>query len=201
LHDEALYAEFVGAGAHRGCVRRATLRPLVREIMHLTDRANLYIDQHKPWLLAKEPAQALAVQGICTQGLNLFRVIAAYLKPVLPIMIAEAERFLGLPPQTWRDVARPQLDATIGPYRPLATRVDASSLKALVDASSENLKPTDSPNGISSEPKSTSTFASSAASPPAVTQTRRASRSMISRASTSGLCGSRRQRPSTARTS
>jgi methionyl-tRNA synthetase len=56
----------------------------VREIMGLTDRANLYIDQQKPWLMAKDPARAGEVQAVCTQGLNLFRVLALYLKPVMP---------------------------------------------------------------------------------------------------------------------
>ena len=60
----------------------------VREIMALTDRANLYIDQQKPWLLAKDPARAADVQAVCTQGLNLFRVLALYLKPVMPRLAA-----------------------------------------------------------------------------------------------------------------
>ena len=67
----------------------------MREIMALADRANQYIDQHKPWVLAKDPARAAEVQAVCTQGINLFRVLMMYLKPVLPKLAAAAEKFLG----------------------------------------------------------------------------------------------------------
>ena len=66
----------------------------MREIMALADRANQYIDNHKPWMLAKQPGQGAEVQAVCTQGLNLFRVLMIYLQPVLPRMAAEARRFL-----------------------------------------------------------------------------------------------------------
>ena len=99
--------------------------------MALTDRANLYIDQRKPWLMAKDPARAAEVQAVCTQGLNLFRVLVVYLKPIMPRLAAGAERFLGLAPQQWDDVAQPLLGTTIGAYEPLATRVDPAAIKAL----------------------------------------------------------------------
>ena len=67
------------------------MRRPMREIMALADDANLYIDEHKPWLLAKDPARAAEVQAVCTQGLNLFRVLTLYLKPVLPRLAAGAE--------------------------------------------------------------------------------------------------------------
>jgi methionyl-tRNA synthetase len=113
--------------------------------MLLADRANLYIDQQKPWLMAKDPARAADVQGVCTQGLNLFRVLALYLKPIVPRLVAGAERFLGLPDQRWQDVAQPLLGQAIGTYEPLATRVDPAATKALLGASAENLKPTGVP--------------------------------------------------------
>jgi methionyl-tRNA synthetase len=142
LHDEALYADFVAAGDR---IARAydglDFAAAIREIMQLTDRANLYIDQHKPWLMAKDPAQAAAVQQVCTQGLNLFRVLAGYLQPVLPKLVAAAERFLQLPPQRWSDLAVPQLAVPIARYEALATRVDASAIRSLLAASDESLKP------------------------------------------------------------
>ena len=52
----------------------------VREIMALADRANQYIDEHKPWALAKEPGNEDTVQNVCSMGLNLFRVLITYLK-------------------------------------------------------------------------------------------------------------------------
>jgi methionyl-tRNA synthetase len=113
--------------------------------MLLADRANLYIDQQKPWLMAKDPARAADVQGVCTQGLNLFRVLVLYLKPIVPRLAAGAERFLGLPDQRWADVTQPLLGQTIGTYEPLATRVDPAATKALLGASTESLKPTGVP--------------------------------------------------------
>jgi methionyl-tRNA synthetase len=109
--------------------------------MLLADRANLYIDQQKPWLMARDPARAAEVQAVCTQGINLFRVLAVYLKPVMPRLAAGAEKFLGLPSQTWADAAVPLLGTSINAYEPLATRVDPAAVKALLAASSESLKP------------------------------------------------------------
>ncbi|HEX6573294.1 MAG TPA: methionine--tRNA ligase, partial [Steroidobacteraceae bacterium] len=107
LADPSLQAEFVTAGERIAALYEGRdLAGAVREIMALTDRANLYIDQQKPWLMAKDPARAAEVQGVCTQGLNLFRLLALYLKPVMPRLAAGAEKFLGLPEQSWADAAR-----------------------------------------------------------------------------------------------
>jgi methionyl-tRNA synthetase len=166
LQDPGLQAQFVAAGDRiASAYDSRDFAAAIREIMLLTDRANLYIDQHKPWLLAKDPANARLVQQVCTQGLNLFRVIATYLQPVLPVMISEAERFLGLPPQTWTDAARPQLGVEIGGYQPLATRVDAAALRSLVAASSENLKPSETSGTAASA--AVGSQAAAASAPPA----------------------------------
>jgi methionyl-tRNA synthetase len=118
---------------------------VVREVMQLADRANLYIDQQKPWLIAKDPGRAAEVQAVCTQGLNLFRLLALYLKPVVPKLAEGAERFLGIGAQTWADAGTPLLCSSIGTYEPLATRVDPAALKALLGASAETLKSTGMP--------------------------------------------------------
>jgi methionyl-tRNA synthetase len=91
--------------------------------------------------MARDPARADEVQAVCTQGLNLFRVLALYLKPVMPRLAAGAEKFLGLPDQAWADAARPLLDRTIEPYEALATRIDPAAVRALLAASAETLKP------------------------------------------------------------
>jgi methionyl-tRNA synthetase len=153
LPEPALYEEFAEARERIGAAYEARdFAAAVREVMQLTDRANLYIDQRKPWLMAKDPAQAGDVQGVCTQGLNLFRALVVYLKPVMPRLAAGAERFLGLAPQQWEDVAQPLLGTTIGSYEPLATRVDPAATKALVDASAENLKPSGMPTAAGTAP-------------------------------------------------
>jgi methionyl-tRNA synthetase len=142
LPDPALFKEFAAAGARIGAAYDGRdYAAAVREIMLLTDRANFYIDRHKPWLIAKDPARAREVQEICTQGLNLFRVLVQYLKPVMPRLTAGAERFLGATATLWDDAASPLLGTRIEPYEPLATRVDPAAVLRLLAASSENLKP------------------------------------------------------------
>jgi methionyl-tRNA synthetase len=101
--------------------------------MEFADRANLYIDRQKPWLAAKDPARAAEVQAVCTQGLNLFRVLMVFLKPVLPAIAQGAEAFLGAPVTRWRDIDQPLLGTTIAEYQPLATRVDPVALQKLVE--------------------------------------------------------------------
>ena len=141
LPEPALCDEFVAAGERIGeAYEGRDYAAAVREIMALADRANLYIDQQKPWLMAKDPARAADVQGVCTQGINLFRVLAIYLKPILPRLAVGAERFLNLAPQSWDDRAQPLLGVEIGAYEPLATRVDSTATQALVAASTEDLK-------------------------------------------------------------
>ncbi len=134
LPEPALYREFVDAGA--GIVEAwesLEYAAAVREIMALADRANLYIDRQKPWLAAKDPARADEVQAVCTQGINLFRALMAWLKPVLPATAERAEAFLGSKITNWRDVEEPLLGAKINEYQPLATRLDAANVQKLLE--------------------------------------------------------------------
>jgi methionyl-tRNA synthetase len=143
LPEPALYREFVDAGA--GIVEAweaLEYAAAVREIMALADRANLYIDRQKPWLAAKDPARSSEVQAVCTQGINLFRALIAYLKPVLPVTAERAEAFLGSRIAHWRDVETPLLGAKINEYQPLATRLDAASVQKLLETP---MPPTESP--------------------------------------------------------
>jgi methionyl-tRNA synthetase len=135
LPEPGLYAEFVAASETIAALYEAReYSSAVREIMALADRANQYIDQRKPWLLAKDPERAAEVQAVATQALNLFRVLMTWLKPVLPEMAARAEAFLGTGEAGWDSVAQPLLGSTIRPYEPLATRVDAKQVGALVES-------------------------------------------------------------------
>jgi methionyl-tRNA synthetase len=146
LPEPDLHASFLDAGAGIAeAYEGRDLARVVRDVMLLADRANLYIDQQKPWLMAKDPARADDVRAVCTQGLNLFRLLVLYLKPILPRLAAGAERFLGVPDQRWDDGTPPLLGRAIAPYEPLATRVDPKATEALLAASSENLKPSAAP--------------------------------------------------------
>ncbi|WP_455385503.1 methionine--tRNA ligase [Acidihalobacter prosperus] len=112
----------------------------MRKIMGLADRANQYIDEHKPWVLIKNPERAAEVQGVCTQGLNLFRVIVSYLKPVLPQLAEKAEAFFNAGELAWEDVAEPLLASRVEKFQALMTRIDPSAIEAMIDASKEDLQ-------------------------------------------------------------
>ncbi len=101
--------------------------------MALADRANQYIDLRKPWMLAKDPRNGAEVQSVCTQGLNLFRVLMIYLQPVLPEMAAKARRFFQEAAWTWAHAATPLLATAIVPYEPLAVRLDPKAVSRLVE--------------------------------------------------------------------
>ena len=103
----------------------------VRQIMDLADKANRYIDDEKPWVLAKQVDQDPKVQQVCTQGLNLFRVIMLYLKPILPILAEKSETFLNIQPQTWEDVDKPLLEHQINAFEPLMQRMQREDLAKL----------------------------------------------------------------------
>jgi methionyl-tRNA synthetase len=146
LPDPALYREFVGAGAAIAEAWEALeYSAAVREIMALADRANLYIDRHKPWLAAKDPSRAGEVQEICTQGLNLFRVLMVYLKPVLPAITERVEAFLDSPVTRWSDIESPLVGTPIAEYQPLALRVDPAAVKKLVETPMHDSNPPAAP--------------------------------------------------------
>jgi methionyl-tRNA synthetase len=124
------------------CYEQREYARAVRRIMALADEVNAYVDQKKPWELAKDPVHAGHLHIVASIALNCFRLLVIYLKPVLPQMAEQAETFLGLPALTWAD-ARALLPAghRIQPYRHLATRVEPAALEALV-ADSRELAPT-----------------------------------------------------------
>ena len=110
--------------------------------MALADKANQYIDEKKPWLMAKEEGKEAELQHVCSMGINLFRLLVAYLKPVLPLMAAQVEEFLNSPLQGWINNMQPLLGHTINEFKPLMTRVDAEKIAAIVADSQENLEKT-----------------------------------------------------------
>ena len=115
----------------------------IREIMQLADEANAYVDEMKPWVLAKDKQQQDLLHQVCTTNLNLFRVLAIYLKPVLPALAAEAERFLNSSAWAWRDAGLLLLDHTISNYHHLAARVDPKQVSALLEEAKASLAMTD----------------------------------------------------------
>lgn len=134
LPNPALYQEFVAANtsiAEAFETRRYS--QAIREIMALADKANQYVDEQKPWVLAKDPARAAEVQAVCTQGLNLFRIIMTYLKPVVPQLAADSEAFLNAGELTWASIHTPLLAQQINPFKALLTRIEREAVLAMVE--------------------------------------------------------------------
>ena len=138
LEDPALLDEFINAAATiESFYEQRLYSKAVREIMKLADRANQYIDERKPWVLARSEKTAAEVQVVCTQGLNLFRVLMIYLKPILPEIAKKTEGFLGVDELRWANLSQPTLSSSIQPYQPMMQRVDSKAVKHMVEALKE----------------------------------------------------------------
>lgn len=111
----------------------------MREIMALADKANQYIDEKKPWTIAKLEGEDAQLHDVCSVAINLFRVLAAYLKPVLPALTGEADVFLNSPVHGWIDELKPLVNHQLNDFKPLMTRVESDKIKAIVDASKDDL--------------------------------------------------------------
>ena len=138
VHDEALMAQFhaqvepIAALFESGDTAKA-----MREVTALADAANQYIAKHEPWNMAKDPEQRDAVQLVCSQGINMFRCLAIFLKPVLPEMAEKAEAFLSVAPLTWADAEAPLLGHTISKFKPMLQRIEAAQIEKMVEASKQ----------------------------------------------------------------
>ncbi|MEA3243920.1 MAG: methionine--tRNA ligase [Pseudomonadota bacterium] len=141
VSETGLYQTFVKAGDEiAGFYEAREYGRASREIMALADVANQYIDEQKPWVLARQKGAEQQVQEICSVGLNLFRVLMTYLKPVLPAMAEQAGNFLNLDSMNWDDIAEPLRNHHIESFKPLMTRVEPASVEAMVVASKEHLE-------------------------------------------------------------
>ena len=133
--EQALLDEFISAGDDIAALYETRdFGRAMREIIALADRANQYIDDKKPWVLAKEEGREQEVQDVCSTGINLFRVLITYLKPVLPEMAARAEQFLQIDVD-WHSLKSPLIDHQLEVFKPLLQRVDPEHVDAMVSAS------------------------------------------------------------------
>jgi len=115
-----------------------------KAIMALADKANVYIDEKAPWTLAKNKATADEALLVCSMGINLFRILSVYLKPVLPKLIEDVEVFLNSGELTWQSIDTPLTEHTLNPFKPLMKRVDLKQVETMVASSveaSETAKP------------------------------------------------------------
>ncbi len=135
LEDEALFNEFSTQSEQIAAYyENREFSKAIREIMALTDKANKYVDDKAPWVIAKEEGRDQELQQVCSMGIQLFRVLMGYLKPVLPQLAERAEAFLQTE-LTWQNLATPLLAHNIAPFKALFNRVDMKQIDAMVEAS------------------------------------------------------------------
>lgn len=106
----------------------------MRVIMGLADQANQFIAEQQPWKLIKQPETRDQAAAVCADGINLFRLLALYLKPVLPQFATQSEAFLNVPPLTWADHQHLLTDHAIKPFKPLIERIELAQVEAIVTA-------------------------------------------------------------------
>jgi methionyl-tRNA synthetase len=153
--EPVLYKEFADSGTliEKNC-NEMQFSHAIRQIMVLADRANQYIDEKKPWALIKEANKQQDVQDICSMGINLFRTLMIYLKPVLPETAEQVEIFLNIPPLQWGDKDKPLQNHRICEFKPLMQRIDPKQIEALKMSAQEDIAqttPTPKPEAAAKE--------------------------------------------------
>jgi methionyl-tRNA synthetase len=134
--EQELYDEFVAASSEiAGHYEDRNFGQAMRSIMKLADKANQYIDDKKPWQLAKEEGKMQEVHEITSLAINLFRVLMTYLKPVLPEMAEKSEAFLNVDSLNWDDIKSPLLGHQINKFKPLMTRIEDEQIEAMIESS------------------------------------------------------------------
>ncbi|MEM7194159.1 MAG: methionine--tRNA ligase [Pseudomonadota bacterium] len=148
LPDRAMFEHFSAAGEEIATLWQSRkYSRAVREIMALADKANQYIDAAQPWILIKDEKTKPEVQQICTQGLNLFRLLTIYLKPVIPNTAKMAEEFLSVQPLQWADSKSPILDHGINRFKPLLVRVEETQIEKMIEESKSSQEQASIPAG------------------------------------------------------
>ena len=112
----------------------------MREIMLLADSANRYIEEKKPWVMIKNTDQRDEVQKVCTQGINLFRILMIYLSPVIPKISDGVVELLNEKKWKWNDISQPLLGTKIKKFKPLLTRIENEKVEKMMVSSSDDNK-------------------------------------------------------------
>ncbi|CRY53273.1 MULTISPECIES: methionine--tRNA ligase [Yersinia] len=139
LADPALYKTFTDAASSiADAYNSRESSKAIREIMALADVANRYIDEQAPWVVAKEEGRDDELQAICSMGINLFRVLMTYLKPVLPALNERTEAFLNTE-LTWDGIEQPLLGHQVNAFKALFNRIDLDKVNDMVASSKEDM--------------------------------------------------------------
>lgn len=133
LDDEALFNEFTAqAETIANFYENREFNKAIRAVMELTDKANKYIDDKAPWVIAKEEGKEAELQAVCSMGIELFRVLMSYLKPVLPKLAERAEAFLQSELR-WDNIVSPLFGHTVAPFKSLFSRLEKKQIDAVID--------------------------------------------------------------------
>jgi methionyl-tRNA synthetase len=142
LADPVLYKTFTDAAISiADAYNSREFSKAIREIMALADMANRYIDEQAPWIVAKEEGRDADLQAICSMGINLFRVLMTYLKPVLPSLTKRTEAFLNTE-LTWSGIEQPLLGHQIKAFSALFNRIDLDKVNDMIASSKTDMAPT-----------------------------------------------------------
>ena len=133
VHDPALLARFKETGEEiSNLYENREFNKAVREITGLADLANQYIAKHEPWKLAKNPDKSGQLHLVCSQAIEMFRILQIFLKPILPNSAAKAEEFLDTDPLLWADLDKPLFGKSIKPFKKLLDRIEIKTVMQLV---------------------------------------------------------------------
>ncbi len=148
LYDDAVVRLSATCSGPDGAFRRANFNAAILRIMAEADAANELIAARAPWAIAKDPARDAELNDICSLAINLFRLLAGYLAPILPHTAARAAAFLRSPVSSFLDLKQPLERHAIAPYEPLLTRIDPKQIEAMIEASKTSLQPTELPVAV-----------------------------------------------------
>ncbi|EFM94774.1 Methionyl-tRNA synthetase [Actinobacillus pleuropneumoniae serovar 11 str. 56153] len=133
LEDEALFAEFIAQSEQIAAhYENREFNKAIRLIMDLCDKANKYVDDKAPWVIAKQEGREAELQAVCSMGIELFRVLMSYLKPVLPQLAERAEAFLKTE-LTWDNIQQPLLGQNVAPFKSLFSRLEKKQIDAVIE--------------------------------------------------------------------
>ena len=139
LSEDQIFGEFRNATASiENAYENREYARAVREIMRLADLANKYVDDTAPWVLAKDPSKDAELHQVCTNALNMFKILLTYLKPIIPSLVKASEDFLGVT-LNWNEACDPLTDREINPFKPLFKRIEQKQVDEMIKESKEDL--------------------------------------------------------------
>ncbi|NRA84403.1 MAG: methionine--tRNA ligase [Gammaproteobacteria bacterium] len=138
--EQALINEFIAAEPEIAQhYENRDFSKATRQIMALADKANQYIADKEPWQLVKDPTKADEVQQVCSLGINMFKILTTYLKPIVPQLAEQVEAFLNIE-LTWDGISQPLTNHKINKFKAMMQRVDMEKVNAMIEDSKDNLQ-------------------------------------------------------------